>query len=110
MRSALVALFCVGIVTTAGAQTAVSEPQREQREKSNQQAEKAQNKAAQRSTAIDFRGEKSFADKDLRTALNYQIRTIDQYGLTPAREDDVACFLELSYRTHAYAKLHVHYS
>lgn len=110
MRSALVALLWVGIVATAGAQTAVSEPKREEQDKAKQQADKAENKAAQRSTGIDFRGEKAFADKDLRSALKDQITTIDQYGLSPARADDVAFFLELFYRKHGYAKVNVHYS
>ena len=91
-------------------QWAVSQPEREARDKAHQEAEKVQKKAALRSTAIDFRGETAFKEKDLRTALKEEITTVDQYGLSPARADDVAFFLELFYRKHGYAKVNVRYS
>src|SRR3954463_8159277 len=78
-------------------QGAVTQPQREERDKARQHAEKQQQKAALKSANIDFRGEKSFGDEDLRRALKEQIPTVDQYGLSPARADDVAFFLELFY-------------
>jgi outer membrane protein assembly factor BamA len=100
----------MGFTAALCGQTAVSEPQREARDKAQQQVEKQQKRAALRSTAIDFRGQTAFNEKDLRTALKEQIATLDQYGLSPARADDVAFFLELYYRKHGYPRVNVHYS
>src|SRR5437868_9437876 len=110
MRLLLVTLFCLALAGPARGQSAMTEPQREEKDKAQQQVEKAQKKTALRSTAIDFRGEKAFSEKDLRTALKEQITTVEQYGLSPARADDVAFFSELFYRKHGYAKVDVHYS
>ena len=100
----------IAVAPSAWGQGAVSQPEREARDKAQQKAEKAQQKSALQSTAIDFRGETAFGEKDLRTALKEQITTIDQYGLSAARADDVAFFLELFYRKHGYAKADVHYA
>ncbi len=70
---------------------------------------RVQEKRAQRATVINLQGEKSFSDKVLRSQLKEQITTIDDFGLTPARADDVAFFLELFYRKHGYLKASVHY-
>jgi outer membrane protein assembly complex protein YaeT len=110
MRQVISVLFCLGFAVALHGQTAVSGPQREERDKARQEAEKAQKKAALRSTAIDFRGATAFKEQELRTALKEQIATVDQYGLSPARADDVAFFLELFYRKHGYAWVNVHYS
>ena len=45
----------------------------------------------------------------MRTALKEQIATIHDFGLTAARADDAAFFLELFYRKHGYAKVDVQY-
>src|SRR3954454_16349067 len=110
MRPFLLAVCCLGFVAGLRAQSAMTQAQREDKDKARQQIEKAEKKSALRSTAIDFRGQKAFNEKDLRTALKEQITTVDQYGLSPARADDVAFFLELFYRKHGYAKANVHYS
>jgi hypothetical protein len=110
MKAVLVALITFGFVARLSAQHAVSEPRREQQDKAKQRVEKEEKKAALKSAAIDFRGEQSFKEKDLRTALKDQISTIEQYGLSPARGDDVAFFLQLFYRKHGYAKAEVHYT
>jgi len=110
MRQVFSVLFCLSMAAELCGQTAISEPQREERDKAHQQAEKAQQKAALRSAAIEFRGATAFKEKDLRTALKEQITTVEQYGLSPARADDVAFFLALFYRKHGYAKVNVHYS
>lgn len=110
-KSALVCLLVwAGLATHGCGQGAVSEPQREERDKAKQRVENAQKKQARQSAAIDFRGYKAFKEKELRDALKEQIATVEQYGLTPARADDVAFFLELFYRKHGYAKVNVHYS
>ena len=110
MRITLVTFCWLGLAVHVCGQSAVSQPQREERDKARQQQEKAQKKEALRAGIIHFRGEKAFAENDLRTALKEQIATIEQYGLSPARADDVAFFLELFYRKHGYAKADVHYS
>ena len=110
MREAVILLLIgAGLSLDALGQTAVSEPRREQRDKAKQQAENAQKKQAIQSAAIDFRGETAFKDKELRTALKEQITTIESYGLTAPRADDVAFFLELFYRKHGYAQANVRY-
>ena len=53
---------------------------------------------------------KAFSDKELRSQLKEQITTIETYGLSAARGDDAAFFLELFYRKHGYAKVNVHYT
>src|SRR3954451_12227033 len=110
MRSVLAVLITIAFVSETRGQSALTEPGREERDKVQQKVEKAKQKTALRSTAIDFRGEAAFNEKDLRTALKEQITTVDQYGLSPARADDVAFFLELFYRKHGYAKADVHYA
>ncbi|HEY4284291.1 MAG TPA: BamA/TamA family outer membrane protein, partial [Chthoniobacterales bacterium] len=110
MKLAIALALSFAFAAQLWGQGAVTQPKREEQDKVRQQAEKKQNKEAQQSAAIDFRGEKVFSEKDLRTALKEQIATIDQYGLSAARGDDVAFFLELFYRKHGYAKVEVHYS
>ena len=42
--------------------------------------------------------------------MKEQITTIDDYGLTAARGDDLAFFLEVFYRKHGYTKVNVRYA
>src|ERR1700736_1529343 len=110
MRRVLFLLISLGLTVDLFGQTAVSQPRREEKDKANQQVENEQKRRALHASAIGFRGETAFKEKDIRTALKEQINTIDDYGLTPARADDVAFFLELFYRKHGYAKVDVHYN
>jgi outer membrane protein insertion porin family len=111
MREVFILLLLgVGVSADAFGQSAVSQPRREERDKAKQQVEKAQKKQALHTAVIDFRGETAFKEKDLRTTLKEQITTIDNYGLSAPRADDVAFFLELFYRKHGYAKVDVHYA
>lgn len=105
---AAVALSFIG--AAALAQTAVKVPKPEEKDKAERVVEKAQEKKAQRTSVIEFRGESAFKEKDLRSELKEQITTIDTYGLTAARGDDAAFFLELFYRKHGYAKVSVRYT
>src|SRR6058998_3465999 len=105
-------LFCVGSVALAfevAAQNAVDVARPEQRQKERRAVEKVQEKRAKQASIIEFRGEQTFNEKDLRSALKEEITTIDDYGLSPARADDLAFFLEVFYRKHGYAKVNVHY-
>ncbi len=94
----------------AFAQTAVQVPKPEEKDKAEKAVKNQQEKTAQRTSAIEFRGQAAFNEKELRSQLKEQITTIDQYGLTAARGDDAAFFLELFYRKHGYAKVNVRYA
>ncbi len=78
------------------AQTAVTRP--EEKQKEQHAVAKQQEKRAQHTSTIEFRGEQAFSEKELRSQLKEQITTIDDYGLTAARGDDLAFFLEVFYR------------
>src|ERR1043165_1164728 len=91
-------------------QTAVKVPKPEEKDKAERVIEKQQEKKAQRTSVIECRGEKAFNEKQLRSQLKEQITTIDNYGLTAARGDDAAFFLELFYRKQGYAKVSVRYT
>ena len=110
MKRPLLSLFPILVLTaTLSAQTAINVPKPEEKEKAERTVKKTQEKIAQRAAVIEFRGQQTFTDKDLRSQLKEQIATIDQYGLTAARADDLAFFLELVYRKHGFAKVDVHY-
>ena len=105
-------LFCLGTVALAFevvAQSAVDVTRPEQRQKERHAVEKAQEKRAKQTSIIEFRGEQAFKEKESRTALKEEITTIENFGLSPARADDLAFFLEVFYRKHGYAKVNVHY-
>src|SRR5438445_4597121 len=105
-------LFSLGSVALAfevAAQSAVDVARPEQRQKERRAVEKAQEKRAKQASIIEFRGEQAFNEKDLRVALKEEITTIEQFGLSPARADDLAFFVEVFYRKHGYAKVNVHY-
>src|SRR5437660_1006453 len=106
-------LFCLGsaaLMTNAVAQSAVDVARPEERQKTRQAIIKQQEKRAQQTSVIEFRGEKAFDEKELRSQLKEEITTIDDYGLSPARADDLAFFLEVFYRKHGYANVNVHYA
>jgi outer membrane protein assembly factor BamA len=106
-------LFCLGSVALAvkvAAQSAVDVPRPEQEQKVQQAIAKQQEKRAQQTSIIEFHGQHAFDEKELRSQLKEEITTIDDYGLSPARADDLAFFLEVFYRKHGYAKVNVHYA
>src|SRR6266704_4046425 len=105
-------LFSLGSVALAfevAAQSAVDVTRPEERQKARQAIVKEQEKRAKQTNIIEFRGQQAFSEKDLRVALKEEITTIDDFGLSPARSDDLAFFLEVFYRKHGYAKVDVHY-
>jgi outer membrane protein insertion porin family len=110
----VVALVLAIALSFAGAaalaQTAVQVPKVAEKDKAERAVKKQQEKTAQRTSVIDFRGQSAFSEKELRSQLKEQITTIDTYGLTAARGDDAAFFLELFYRKHGYAKVTVRYT
>lgn len=111
MSRIFLTIFCSGLlVGTAPAQTAVTVPRPEEKDRAQRAVAKEQEKKAQHTSAIEFRGRAAFDEKALRSYLKEQITTIDEYGLTPARGDDTAFFLELFYRKHGYARANVRYT
>src|SRR5438046_4974122 len=106
-------LFSLGSVALAvelAAQGAVDVARPEERQKARQAIVKEQEKRAKQTSIIEFRGEQAFSEKELRVALKEEITTIDDFGLSPARADDLAFFLEVFYRKHGYANVNVHYA
>src|SRR5215470_12058420 len=91
------------------AQSAVDVVRPEDQQKARRAVVKEQEKRAKRTSIIEFRGEQAFKEKELRVALKEEITTIEDLGLSPARADDLAFFLEVFYRKHGYAKVDVHY-
>ena len=81
----------------------------EDQQKARRAVVKEQEKRAKRAGIIEFRGAQAFKEEDLRVALKEEITTIEDFGLSPARADDLAFFLEVFYRKHGYAKVDVHY-
>src|SRR5918994_1476567 len=106
-------LFClasVALTLKVAAQSAVDVTRPEEKQKARQAVEKKQEKRAQQTSIIEFRGQQAFDEKALRSALKEEITTIDDFGLSPARADDLAFFLEVFYRKHGYADVNVHYA
>jgi outer membrane protein insertion porin family len=105
-------LLCLGSVVLGVeglAQSAVDVVRPEKRQKTQQAIVKKEEKRAQETSVIEFRGQQAFKEKELRSQLKEEITTIEDYGLNPARADDLAFFLEVFYRKHGYAKVNVHY-
>jgi len=89
-------------------QTAVDVKRPEERAREHKVVEREEKKKA-KSTELEIRGATAFKEDELRTVLKEQIATIHDFGLTAARADDAAFFLELFYRKHGYARVDVHY-
>src|SRR5437899_6958796 len=105
-------LFSLGSVALAfevAAQSAVDVARPEERQKARQAVVKEQEKRAKQTSIIEFRGQQAFAEKELRSALKEEITTVQDFGLSPARADDLAFLLEVFYRKHGYAKVNVQY-
>src|SRR4029434_1473725 len=105
-------LFSLGTMALAfevAAQSAVDVVRPEDQQKARRAVVKEQEKRAKRTSIIEFRGEQAFKEKELQIALKEEITTIEDFGLSPARADDLAFFLEVFYRKHGYAKVDVHY-
>jgi outer membrane protein insertion porin family len=106
-------LFClvnVALALEVAAQSAVDVTRPEERQRAQQAVVKQQERRAQRTSIIEFRGQRAFHEEDLRSALKEEITTIDNFGLSPARADDLAFFLGVFYRKHGYADVSVHYA
>src|SRR6266853_2888274 len=104
-------LFLLGTVTLAFqvAAQSVDVVRPEERQKARRAVVKEQAKRAKQASIIEFRGQQAFKENELRVALKEEITTIEDFGLSPARADDLAFFVEVFYRKHGYAKVDVHY-
>ncbi len=102
-------LFSCLTTDLALAQDAVQLPAQKQEAEEKRAVAQAQEKVAQHAN-LEIRGNTAFDDKVLRSQLKEQIATIEKYGLTSARGDDAAFFLELFYKKHGYAEVHVRYT
>src|SRR3954470_21468274 len=105
----LFSLSTVVLAFEVAAQSAVDVVRPEERQKARRAVVKQQEQRAKRASIIEFRGQQAFTDKELRLGLKEEITTIEDFGLSPARADDLAFFLEVFYRKHGYAKVDVHY-
>src|SRR5437660_10510436 len=103
-------LGSVALASEAAAQTAVDVTRPEERQKAQQAVVKETEKRAKQASIIEFRGGQAFKEKELRTALKEDITASEDFGLSPARRDDLAFFLEVFYRKHGYADVNVHYT
>ena len=92
----------------ANAQRVVDTPQLQEKDKAERKINKEQNKIAQ-SANVEINGETAFKEEELRSQLKEQITSIQELGLTAARADDAAFFLELFYRKNGYVKVEVRY-
>ena len=104
----LVLFFCLTTQPVRG-QGAVKLPQQERQEKARKAEAKQEEKIAQQAS-LEIVGNTAFDEKELRSQLKEQITFIAENGLTAARADDAAFFLELFYRKHGYAKVNVSYT
>jgi outer membrane protein insertion porin family len=105
----LLSLGTAVLAFEVAAQSAVDVERPEDQQKARRAVVKEQEKRAKRAGIIEFRGQQAFKEKELRVALKEEITTIEDFGLSPARADDLAFFLEVFYRKHGYAKVDVHY-
>src|SRR5882762_665079 len=108
------AVFFLAFMAGAGVselpgQSAVDVKRPEERARERKVIERRETQKA-RSTDLEIRGATAFKKEELRSVLKEEIATIHDFGLTAARADDAAFFLELFYRKHGYAKVDVHYS
>ena len=107
---ALVVVFLSGVgAVRAEGDAALALPSTTERDKAQKQEKKEQERAAKNS-GVAIVGATAFKDDVLLSQLKEQIASIDQLGLTAARGDDAAFFLELFYRKHGYEKAEVRYS
>src|SRR5437588_7944004 len=111
MRQAVFFLTLIAVtdVSELFGQSAVDVKRPEERARERKFIERRETQKA-RSTDLEIRGATAFKEEELRSVLKEQIATIHDFGLTAARADDAAFFLELFYRKHGYAKVDVRYS
>lgn len=98
-------LFAIG---SALAQRPVDVPRTEEKDKAEKQTTKGQENAA-RNSNVAIVGASAFKEEELRSQIAEHLTSIAELGLTAARADDAAFFLELFYRKHGFEKASVRY-
>ena len=106
--AAFIFFLCLAIMEARG-QAAVELPRQKEKNEQEKVVAKEQEKIAQGANLV-IQGNRAFDDQTLRSQLKEQVTTIAQYGLTSARGDDAAFFLELYYKKHGYARVRVSYT
>ena len=81
MGRKIVFLCSLLLAARLAAQTAIDVPPSEIKKEAVRAVKKEQEKKAQRTTTIEFRGQQAFSEKQLRSQLKEQISALDQYGL-----------------------------
>ncbi|MGZ4967779.1 MAG: hypothetical protein ACXV97_11430, partial [Chthoniobacterales bacterium] len=111
MKRAALLVFCGAwmIARAPAQQHAVDASHPEEKEEAERKVEKQKEKIAKTSN-VEIVGAKSCKEKELLTQLKDQISSIEELGLTAARADDAAFFLELFYRKNGFSKVDVKYS
>jgi outer membrane protein insertion porin family len=109
-RAAILLLASCVAAADAFGQGAVRLPEQEQRERERRQEQREQTRVARRTANLEIVGNTAIPERELRTRLREQIASIEEFGLTAARADDAAFFLELYYRQRGYADASVRYS
>src|SRR5213592_4915797 len=84
-RRVLLCLGSVALGVEGLAQRAVDVVRPEERQKTQQAIVKKEEKRAQQTSVIEFRGQQAFKEKELRSQLKEEITTVEDYGLSPAR-------------------------
>src|SRR5688572_2356170 len=69
----------------------------------------AQTLQAPAQSRVQFAGNKTYPDAELRVAIAEQIREIDEQGITPARADDAAYYAGAFYRKAGFSKVETSY-
>src|SRR5439155_7006404 len=95
-------LGSMALVFQLTARGAVDVVRPEKRQKAQRAVAKEKEKRAKQTSIIEFRGEQAFKEKVLRTALKEEITTIVDFGISPARADDIVFFLEVFYCKYGY--------
>ncbi len=110
MRRATILLPGIVLLAASVFAQRESDPERlTEKRKAERQEQKQQEKVAQSANLI-ITGATAFKEEELRTQLKEQLTSIAELGLTAARADDAAFFIELFYRKHGFEKAEVRYS
>src|SRR5437773_11741667 len=104
-RRVLLCLGSVALGVEGLAQSAVDVVRPEERQKTQRAVVKKEEKRAQQASVIEFRGQQAFKEKELRSQLKEEITTVEDYGLSPARADDLAFSWKFSYANTVTEKL-----
>src|SRR5438046_8981226 len=107
-RRVLLCLGSVALGVEGLAQRAVDVVRPEERQQTQQAIVKKEEKRGQQTSVIEFRRQQAFKETELRSQLKQEIRTVEEYGLSRARADALACFLQACYRKHAYGTVSAH--